>query len=426
MSGFRFIHAGDVHLDSPLDQLRSLDKAAADAVALATRMSLQRIVDLAIEREVAALIIAGDLFDGPVKDASAALWVDGQLKRLARNGIDVVLIRGNHDALSGAGKAIRWSQGIVELGSAAPETHLIDRVGLAVHGQSFGARAIAEDLAAGYPRRMDGYFNVGVLHTSLGGSAAHERYAPTSLSVLESLGYQYWALGHIHKRTEVSLGSNCWIGYCGNSQGRHVRESGPKGCYLAHVEAGALSMCEFVATDSVRWHEAIIDVSEVNRMTDLDDLLFEQARKLVDAADARHLAVRTTFVGASRLHAELSDPFVVERLTAALAARLHDLSCVWLESVKIGTVSPRTDVPLAGCELPLQCLSEVITDVRCNSGQQTQMLKSLDELSRKVRGELEPIGWELWREASRLPEFERLLQRAEDLLRARICNGGDV
>ena len=423
MANFRFIHAGDIHLDSPLGQLRSLDQSAADAVAMASRVSFQKIIDLAVEREVAALIVAGDLFDGPVRDASGALWADSQLKKLVRAGIEVILIRGNHDAISGAGKASRWSHGIVELGSTAPQTHLIDRVGLAVHGQSFGARAVTQDLAANYPRMLNGYFNVGLLHTSLAGSSAHEPYAPTTLSVLESLGYQYWALGHIHKRSEISLSNHCWIGYCGNAQGRHIRESGPKGCYLGHVQDGKLWNVEFVSTDTVRWYEVCVDVSTASRLNDLDDQVFSAIGELATQANSRHLAVRVTLTGHSHLHATLSDPFVVERLTTTLSDRVHELGNVWLESVKIATEMPEARSSSADIDLPLQCLRDVVDDIRLAAGQQTQLHKSLEELSRKVRGELETVGWTLWEENHRQDELERLLEQAADLLRSRIHNG---
>ncbi len=116
MTDFRFIHAADIHLDSPLDHLRSLDEATAKLVATASRRSVERLVATALQQQVAAVIIAGDLFDGPVRDASAALWVDSQFRKLAAAGIDVVLIRGNHDALSNASRSVKWSTGVIELG----------------------------------------------------------------------------------------------------------------------------------------------------------------------------------------------------------------------------------------------------------------------------------------------------------------------
>ena len=195
MNRIRFLHAADVHLDSPLCSLRSLDEKTAGQLHRASRRSLEVIVQTALEHKVAAVVFAGDLFDGPVKDAGAGLWVESQLKRLVRENIAVVLIRGNHDAVSNAQRVIRWSDGIHELSSDAPQTIRLDDARLAIHGQSFGARAESTDLAAAYPSAVMGYFNIGLLHTSLVGSSQHDSYAPTSIGLLESKGYQYWALG---------------------------------------------------------------------------------------------------------------------------------------------------------------------------------------------------------------------------------------
>ncbi len=262
MSRIRFLHAADVHLDSPLCSLRNLDEVTASQLHRASRRSLERIVQVAIEKKVAALVIAGDLFDGPVRDAGAGLWVESLFKRLVREGIAVVLIRGNHDAVSNASRVTNWPEGIFELSSEAAHTVQLDAARLAIHGQSFGARAESKDLAQSYPQAVMGYFNIGLLHTSLAGSSQHDSYAPTSIDLLESKGYQYWALGHIHQRTEQSLSKKCWIGYSGNTQGRHVRECGAKGCYLVHVEDNHLEKMEFIPTDSVRWHLVTVDLQE--------------------------------------------------------------------------------------------------------------------------------------------------------------------
>lgn len=422
MAIIRFIHTGDVHLDSPLDQLRKLDRQTAEAVERASRHSFETVVNVALEREVAALVIAGDLFDGPVKDASGALWVDSLLKKLSRAGIAVLLIQGNHDAQSNAARVTKWSAGITNFGISQPATVLLDNCGLAIHGQSFGLREVKEDLAAKYPDPVAGYFNIGLLHTSLSGNAAHDTYAPTSIEVLASRGYQYWALGHIHKRSEQSLSSNCWIGYCGNTQGRHIRETGPKGCHLVHVEDHELSQVEFIATDSVRWSELTLDISSLESLGDLDDAVCEGASEVLSSADSRHTAVRIRLSGATRLHSELTNPKTVDEVTATLAERLSEMGQIWLESVKVATSAPRINFAHGDLELPLNCLSEIVDEIRNSESQRKELFKSLEEIGRKVRSDLLPYGWGLWNDATGQDEFERMLRQAEELLVARISS----
>src|SRR5262249_54730385 len=128
----------------------------------------------------------------------------------------------------------------------------------AIHGQSFRAGPVPENLAAAYPPPVKGALNIGLLHTSLGGHAEPAAYAPCSEGDLRTRGYGYWALGHIHKG--AVLARDPWIVYAGNIQGRHARETGPKGCVLVETEDDRVRAAEFVALDSVRWLEQRIDL----------------------------------------------------------------------------------------------------------------------------------------------------------------------
>jgi DNA repair exonuclease SbcCD nuclease subunit len=418
MSDFRFIHAADIHLDSPLDSLRSLDAGTAEQVRAASRRAVELIVATAIEHEVAAVVIAGDLFDGPVQDASAALWIDSQFRRLQAAGIEVVLIRGNHDALSNASRAVRWSGGVQQLGAERATSHIIDACGLAVHGQSFGARAVQNDIAAAYPEALEGYFNIGVLHTSLSGSSGHDTYAPTSVNVLEGRGYDYWALGHIHLRTTQSLSERAWIGYSGNTQGRHVREAGAKGCQLVHVRDRKLDRVEFIPTDTLRWFEIPVDVSQLDLLSDLTEMVCGACEGLLAEHADRQMAVRVRLTGASKLHAHLVDVFARDRIGETLASKLREIGSLWLESLKVDTRAPQAAQPRPDLQLPLGTLREIVADIRQEPALQKQMLKSLEELGRKARGALSKTDWQLWNESGQSADFARLLDNAEQLLEA--------
>ena len=418
MTDFRFIHAADIHLDSPLDHLRSLDKATARLVATASRRAVERLVAAALQHQVAAVVIAGDLFDGPVRDASAALWVDSQFRKLTSAGIDVVLIRGNHDSLSNASRSVKWSSGVIELGAEKATSHIIDRCGLAIHGQSFGARAVYENIAAAYPEALSGYFNLGMLHTSLAGNAGHDTYAPTTVDVLEGRGYDYWALGHIHQRTQQSLSQRAWVGFSGNTQGRHVRETGPRGCYLVSVRDRQIAATEFIATDSVRWYELPVDVSLIDSLTDLGEMVCGACEGLQQQNADHHLAVRVRFSGASKLHAQLAGTVARQNLADMLAEKMRDIGTIWLESVKIETQAQRALQPKSDLQLPLDTMRELVSDIRSEPALQKQLLKSLEELGRRVRGPLSGADWPLWSETDGTAEFTRLLGQAEQMLEA--------
>ncbi|MFK7737353.1 MAG: exonuclease SbcCD subunit D [Pirellulaceae bacterium] len=412
----RFMHVADVHLDRPLDNLKRLDPRLAEELASASRRSFARTVDLAISEQVAAFVVAGDLFDGPVRDAAAALWVCRQFQQLVRNGIEVVLIRGNHDANSGSGGAIQWPEGVYELSTSEPETRLVESAGIAIHGQSFGARAESSDLASKYPQPKNGWFNLGVLHTSLSGGAGHDTYAPTSISTLEAMDYDYWALGHIHIRSQSSLSDRCFVGFSGNTQGCHIRESGPKGCQIVTVEDGRLADIKFAPTDSVRWHECELDLSDTEQLQECPILLEAVEPELEQAADGRPLALRIKLTGDSPLHRELTTPASYSHLSEEFADTLTQMGNYWLEKLKVDT-SPACTLQLANFDLPVKYLQQATSEAQSEGVFREELEQSLEELFKKARTEI--------RAGDRSHEpneesFEQQLHEAESLLIAKL------
>ena len=156
------------------------------------------------------------------------------------------------------------------LSASRPETVVYDDLGVAVHGQSFATRAVSEDLASRYPPPIAGALNVGLLHTALDGRPGHDPYAPTQLGVLTGKGYDYWALGHVHER-EV-LASDPWVVFPGNLQGRHARETGPKGATVIEVEDGRVRAVEHRVLDVVRWSQIHVDAEDARSVDDAGKL----------------------------------------------------------------------------------------------------------------------------------------------------------
>ncbi len=232
----KFVHAADIHLDSPLQALALQDAAQIARMRRATRDAFERMIELCIDQQVAFIVLAGDLYDHDCPNMQIAMFLRNQLARLETQGIRVVIKKGNHDADNKITSALALPGNTRILSDRQPETICLDDlpVRVAIHGQSFKPGPVTENLAASYPAPLKGYFNVGVLHTSLAGSADHDIYAPCRLEDLTTRGYGYWALGHIHKH--AALARDPWVVYPGNLQGRHAKETGPKGCILVEVE----------------------------------------------------------------------------------------------------------------------------------------------------------------------------------------------
>ena len=221
----KFIHAADIHLDSPLVGLSAYPDAPAERLRTATREAFERLVTRAIDEQVDFMVIAGDLYDGDWKDYHTGLFFVRQMGRLRQAGIPVYLLYGNHDAESEVTRSLQLPDNVQVFSARRAETFRLDTLQVALHGQSFKLAATTDNLVPSYPAPVPGWLNIGVLHTALEGNAQHASYAPCSQAELHAKGYQYWALGHVHAYW-VAQG-DVTIAYPGNLQGRSIRETGP-------------------------------------------------------------------------------------------------------------------------------------------------------------------------------------------------------
>lgn len=335
----KFLHAADLHLDSPLQGLDGYAGAPVERLRGATRHALVALVDLAIERRVQLVLLAGDLYDGNWIDFRTGLFMRAQMLRLTRAGIRVFVVRGNHDAASQITRQLPPVEGVHEFSSAHAETVDLPELGVAVHGRSFPQRAVDEDLVPGYRPPLPGRFNIGLLHTSLTGREGHDPYAPTTVETLVAKGYDYFALGHVHAR-EVVRETAPRIVFPGNLQGRHARETGPKGCEFVVVEDGVIVAAEAVSLEVVRWHGLRLDASGIEGLDGLARRFVEQAGALASQAPDRLHAVRVTLHGESPLHRlEAAEPGT---LAAAIQAGAQELDGIdlWVEEVRLELRSP--------------------------------------------------------------------------------------
>ncbi len=168
----------------------------------------------------------------------------------------------------------------------------------------------------------------------------------------------------------------------------------------------------------MRWFELEVDVSGLDQLGDLSEMVFGACEGLQSEHAGRQLAVRVRLVGASKLHAPLSGAIARDNLSDTLSSKMRDLGGVWLESIKVETTTPRTAKVRGNLELPLGTLREVVSDIESEPALQKQLLKSLEELGRKARGPLSQTDWQLWNESGQSQEFARLLGQAEQLLEA--------
>jgi len=395
---FRFVHAADIHLDSPLQGLERYPDAPVEAVRAAPRRAFEALVELAIDERVAFVLLAGDLYDGDWKDYNTGLFFVAQMRRLAEAGIRVFLVSGNHDAQSQITKRLTLPANVHHFASRAPETVELRDLDVAIHGQSFPERSVSTDLSAAYPAADAGRLDIGLLHTSLDGRPGHASYAPCTAAALRRKGYAYWALGHVHKREVVARDEgDPWIVFPGNLQGRHARETGAKGASLVTVEKGRVVDVAERALDRVRWARVEVDLARSERTDDALARIRLALRSAVDSAEGRLVAARVVLAGATKVHDELlraPDRWVSE--TRSIASDVGGGAGVWIERLVFETRAQRDLAALLGREDALAGLLQRILRLEDEQLDLAPLAAELEDLKGKLPalgpGDAEPTG----------------------------------
>lgn len=339
MSSFRFLHAADIHLDSPLRGLSRYEGLPEAEIRGSTRRALDRLVETALTEKVDFVVLAGDLYDGSWQDVGTGLYMVRALSRLVHAGIRVVTLSGNHDAQSVIARELPLPEGIDHFSYDAPQTLHWPELGVALHGQSFRNRHVTQDMTRSYPAPVAGCFNIGVLHTSLSGYGEHETYAPCSVETLSAKGYDYWALGHVHAREIVC--EHPWIVFPGVLQGRHARETGACGCELVTVEDGIVRSVEFVECDVVRWCRLDLDVSGMQTMDGVLGAARLAMENALSDAGGRTVIARIVLTGRSVLHDRLcASQAWKEDLRGIAVSMAQGTAQIALEKIRNETSAP--------------------------------------------------------------------------------------
>ena len=334
MTPIRFVHAADLHIDSPFAGVREVDKRVADRLRDSTFEAFQKLVQLCIDERVDFVLIAGDVFDGADRSVRAQLRFRDGLAKLADEGIQAYVVHGNHDPLDGWQSAVSWPDGVHIFGPE-PEWKIILKDGqpaAAVQGVSFPTQIVEENLVERFSPPVDQeLFSIGLLHCNVGGNSEHSNYAPCTVDDLKLSGLDYWALGHVHTRQTLRR-SGPAIVYPGNTQGRNPNETGPRGCLVVEVADDGVPKMEFRALDVVRWETASVSIEKIDTIDGLVAAIEQQLDDISAKAEGRDVISRVILTGRGPMHAELARPGSLDDLLETVRASSGAATpWVWVE-----------------------------------------------------------------------------------------------
>ncbi|WP_047986140.1 metallophosphoesterase family protein [Ornithinibacillus californiensis] len=276
-----FIHAADLHLDSPFKGLSDVEETLFQEIRQSTFTALNNLVAAAIKRKVDFILLVGDLFDNEKQSLKAQISLRNAFQELQRHQIEVYLSYGNHDFIDGNIYPITYPDNVHIFSDEQVQSYLYtkENTSLAkIYGFSYERRAVTERKIEEYEKEdTDTPFHIAMLHGSIESNTEHDTYAPFKLGELVEKDMDYWALGHIHGR-EV-LKEKPMIVYPGNIQGRNRKEIGAKGCYYVELSEGKQTI-EFISLHAIEFQRATIDLSECETIHQVERAIINQLREL--------------------------------------------------------------------------------------------------------------------------------------------------
>jgi len=354
---FQFIHAADLHLGCAFKGVHAVNETVAKTLREATYLAFDRIIALAIEKQVAFVLFAGDIYDRTENSLQPQLRFRDGLQKLHQAGIASCVVHGNHDPLDGKAQALQWPVSCHRFPVTSSPPHVIEVEGVpvaAITGISYSQREMPKSLLEFYgqphaspslPLYADPYkslFKIGLLHTNCGGDLLHGNYAPCTLEQLKSLSFDYWALGHIHK-PGVLHPERPVVAYAGTPQGLNPKETGEHGCYLVSVDTEKNATLEAIPTCEVLWQQLQLDAQEWESQEQAVSALEDIISQTTASSGQRNVLLRVEVVGRSALHSWLNQSGTKDDLLDRLRSLNPVSPFVWTDRLTVSTL-PQIDL----------------------------------------------------------------------------------
>ncbi|HEL7289707.1 TPA: exonuclease SbcCD subunit D [Listeria monocytogenes] len=283
MKEIQFLHMADLHLDSPFIGLSTLPQPLFSAIQESTFQSLERITTVAIKEAVDFVLIAGDIYDSEDQSVRAQARFSKEMKRLEVANIPVFMIHGNHDFIEKHKEKLTLPSNVhvfseqVEVMSHKTATG----VSVNIYGFSYNERHIRSSRVDKYKIQGNADFHIALLHGSeVSSSEEHDVYTPFRVQEISKKGFDYWALGHIHKRQLLAESPSIY--YPGNIQGRNRKESGEKGASIITLSEASTTI-DFIGTSPIIWEEAVITLPENSEI----NAFYRETTKLLESYQGR-------------------------------------------------------------------------------------------------------------------------------------------
>ena len=305
----KILAVGDIHLGRLPSRIP--EDFPCKAQDLSPEAAWRRTVDLAIEEQVAAVLLAGDVIESEKDFFEGYRALKQGVDRLAEAGVEVIAVAGNHDVevLPRLARALADQPAFTLLGEGGKwHSHRIEASGeqVTIWGWSFPRRRVSNSPLAGATLERGADLTLGLLHCDL--DQHRSDYAPVMQRELDAAGLDGWLLGHVHKPHELKPDSLC--GYLGCLSGMDPGEHGARGPWMLTVAGGFLGQVEQIPIAPLRWERLSVDVGELDDVGEIDEFLLEKMKQhdaslFASGNGPDAVGLRVRFTGQTRFVREL-------------------------------------------------------------------------------------------------------------------------
>lgn len=270
----KFIHMADMHLDSPFTVL-SRKEHAGEKRRLEQREALRKIITYIKENKIEYLFIAGDLYEHEHIRETSIQYVNQLFTQIPDTNIYIA--PGNHDPYlpNSMYQNMKWSENVTIFGPNVKcvETPKADIYGIGFNDFYFKSLEI-EKIQIKNKQKI----NILIVHGTLDGSEAIETpYQPLNKNKLKELGFDYIALGHIHK-PNYSVEENQTIVYPGSTMSLGFDEQGKHGAILGEITKEKINL-EFLPIDTKEFKEEKLNITSISSKEELIEKINEMELK---------------------------------------------------------------------------------------------------------------------------------------------------
>ncbi len=279
----KILHAADFHLGSARTHLDRRSESGKSELL----NTFLRMVDFCKEQCVDFALLAGDLFDTPFPASNIVSEVIFALKKCPSTTF--IISPGNHDfACPGSVYCETEFPPNVLIFNSFLEYFDFPEKNLRIFGAAFTDRFERLPLLSGSTDVMADMINICVLHGQLASEGSDNNYNPITPDTIRSCNFDYLALGHVHKRSEIRKLGNTSFAYCGCPDGRGFDEEGSCGVYVGVIDKGVCEL-EYVEFSSRLYLTSSIDITNCQSSVEIANLILEKVRENYPETYGEHL-----------------------------------------------------------------------------------------------------------------------------------------